>query len=189
MVTRTKTKPLGRLRRWPTQRDLAGRARSVKLVLTDCDGVLTDAGVYYSDAGEMLRRFSIRDGMGVELLRNAGIDVAIVSGEPSGNIRKRAEKLHLTHVYLGIKDKAGHLQAILDETGCAVGELAYIGDDVNDLAMIATIGESGITGAPADAVPSVRSAVHYCCRNAGGWGAFREFADWILLLRGEAGNS
>ncbi len=172
-----------------TRKELTSRARRIKLVLTDCDGVLTDAGVYYSDKGELLKRFSIRDGMGVKLLRKAGIDVAIITGEYSENVKKRGEKLQIRHMYLGFDDKAVHLPVVLQETGCTMDQLAYIGDDVNDLDCITTIRESGLTGAPADAVPSVHAAVHYHCRTKGGAGAFREFADWILLLRGEPGGS
>ncbi len=182
--------PIVRKRRLRLARqELTRRAKRIKLVLTDCDGVLTDAGVYYSDKGEMLKRFSIRDGMGVKLLRKAGIDVAIITGEYSENVKKRGEKLKITHMYLGFDDKALHLPAVLQETGCTMDQLAYIGDDVNDLDCINTIGESGLTGAPADAVPSVQAAVHYHCGTKGGAGAFREFADWILLIRGEPGGS
>jgi 3-deoxy-D-manno-octulosonate 8-phosphate phosphatase (KDO 8-P phosphatase) len=167
------------------RKELAERAKRVKLVLTDCDGVLTDAGVYYSAEGEMLKRFSIRDGMGVKLLRKAGIEVAIITGEKSENVRRRGEKLQMKHLYLGFEDKAEHLPTILKDTGCTMDQVAYIGDDVNDLDCINTIGELGLTGAPADAMPPVSAAVHYRCKKSGGDGAFREFADWILLFRGK----
>lgn len=168
-------------------REMQKRAKRVRLVLTDCDGVLTDAGVYYSAKGEMLKRFSIRDGMGVKLLRKAGIETAIITGEKSENVRRRGEKLQLKHMYLGFDDKAEHLPTVLEETGCTIDEVAYIGDDINDLDCIRTIGELGLTAAPADALPSVSAAVHYRCKKSGGAGAFREFADWILLFRGTPG--
>ena len=163
--------------------DFAARARRLRLVLTDCDGVLTDGSVYYSEAGESLRRFSVRDGMGVERLREAGIATAIVSREPSQVIARRAEKLCLPYLYLGIRDKAAHLPKILAETGLEISDLAYIGDDVNDLGILAAISEHGLTAAPADAMPEVLAISHYLCSARGGAGAFRDFAEWILHLR------
>src|SRR5678816_1871370 len=114
--------------------ELHRRATRLRLVLTDSDGVLTDTGVYYSERGEELKRFSIRDGMGVERLRNAGIQTAIITGETSESVARRAEKLKLPGLFLGIKDKAGHLAEVMARMGVAVPQVAYIGDDVNDLA-------------------------------------------------------
>jgi 3-deoxy-D-manno-octulosonate 8-phosphate phosphatase (KDO 8-P phosphatase) len=153
-------------------------------VLTDSDGVLTDTGVYYSDSGEVFKRFSIRDGMGVERLRTAGIDTGIITGENSPSVRQRAAKLKLQHLYLGIRDKRSHLDVILKETGFSLNQLAYIGDDVNDLGIIQEIRRAGLTAAPIDAMGVVRRSVHYRTAARGGNGAFREFAEWILRLRG-----
>lgn len=159
------------------------RARRVRLVLTDCDGVLTDGSVYYSEAGEVLKRFSLRDGMGVERLRGAGIATAIVTRESSPIVRRRAEKLLLPHHFEGVKDKAAHVETIARDTSTTPPEWAYIGDDVNDLGIIAAVSEQGLTAAPRDAVPEVRAAVHYWTLKPGGYGAFREFAEWLLGLR------
>jgi 3-deoxy-D-manno-octulosonate 8-phosphate phosphatase (KDO 8-P phosphatase) len=166
-----------------TAGELRSRARRIKLVLTDNDGVLTDTGVYYNEYGEVMKRFSIRDGMGVELLRNEGVETAIVTSETSPSVKRRAEKLHMRFLYLGVKDKKAHLPMVLQETALGLNEVAYIGDDVNDLSIIEEVGKSGLTAAPHDAIPSIRKAVHYCCRARGGNGAFRDFADWILSLR------
>ena len=160
----------------------ATRAAAVMLVLSDCDGVLTDGGVYYSDGGEAMKRFSIRDGMGVERLRNAGIGTAIVTGERSPSVQHRADKLGI-RAHLGVKDKAAELDRILSEHGFDTGRVAYIGDDVNDLSAMERIREFGLTGAPGDAVPEIRNRAHYVTRALGGHGAFREFAEWILALR------
>lgn len=165
--------------------ELRERARRLRLVLTDSDGVLTDGGVYYSDSGEALRRFSVRDGMGVERLREAGIATAIVTRETTGCVERRSAKLRLPYLFLGVRDKAAQLPAILAETGLEVDTLAYIGDDVNDLGIMAAIGERGLTAAPADAMPEVLAACHYRCTARGGHGAFRDFAEWILALRRE----
>jgi 3-deoxy-D-manno-octulosonate 8-phosphate phosphatase (KDO 8-P phosphatase) len=160
------------------------RAQRIRLVLTDNDGVLTDAGVYYSSAGEELKRFSLRDGMGVERLSSAGIATAIITRERSGPVARRAEKLRIPHLYLGIEDKRAHLPQVLSDAGCGLDEVAYVGDDVNDLGIILAIGERGLTAAPADAMPEVKQAVHYVAALPGGHGAFREFAEWILSRRG-----
>jgi 3-deoxy-D-manno-octulosonate 8-phosphate phosphatase (KDO 8-P phosphatase) len=159
------------------------RAEKTRLVMTDVDGVLTDAGVYYSARGEEMKRFSLRDGMGVERLRNAGIAVAFITREHSPIVARRAEKLGIEHVLLGIKDKRPAVVDLGQKIGVAPGEMAYIGDDVNDLEAIELIAAEGLTAAPHDALPAVIEAVQYRCRAAGGQGAFRDFAEWILGLR------
>ena len=162
----------------PVQPHLLEKARRIKLLLTDCDGVLTDAGVYYSAEGEQLKRFSIRDGMGVERLREIGrVETGIMTGETSGSVAKRAEKLRLPHLYLGIKDKAAKLREILEQTRLQPHEIAYIGDDVNDLGIIRQV---GLSASPADGMEEVRAVVDYTCQLPGGHGAFREFAELVL---------
>ena len=157
------------------------KAKKIRLLLTDVDGVLTDNGVYYGENGEVLKRFSIRDGMGVERLRNlCGVDTGIVTGELSPSVAKRAEKLKIVQLHLGIKDKRGRLEEILAKGGFSWDELAFIGDDVNDLEVL---GKVGLSACPADAMPAVRPVVHYRCVANGGHGAFREFAEWIISLR------
>lgn len=163
--------------------ELRKRARRIRLVLTDSDGVLTDTGVYYGESGEVLKRFSIRDGMGMERLRLEGIETAIITGELSGSVRSRAQKLALPHVYLGVKDKAARLPEILAETGLSAGQLLYVGDDVNDAGIIDLIRPSGLTAAPGDAMDVILKRVHYRTRARAGFGAFREVAEWLLALR------
>jgi 3-deoxy-D-manno-octulosonate 8-phosphate phosphatase (KDO 8-P phosphatase) len=166
-----------------SRKELRARAARIRIVLTDSDGVLTDTGVYYGEAGEAFKRFSIRDGMGVERLRSQGIETAIITGETSGSVRTRAAKLQMKFLYLGVKDKRAKLASVMEETGCTVQEMAYIGDDVNDLEIMREIRSIGITAAPGDAVPEVLSLAHYRCASRGGHGAFREFAEWLLKLR------
>ncbi len=162
---------------------LRRRAARIALVLTDSDGVLTDTGVYYGPEGEIMKRFSIRDGMGVDRLRAAGIETAILTGEQSPSVRTRAEKLRMRFLYLGITDKAGHLKVICRETGFSPEQIAFIGDDMNDLQIIRELTSVSLTGAPSDAIPAIAGEVTYHCRERGGYGAFREFAEWILALR------
>jgi 3-deoxy-D-manno-octulosonate 8-phosphate phosphatase (KDO 8-P phosphatase) len=168
--------------------ELRRRARRLRLVVTDNDGVLTDNGVYVSDSGELLKRYSFRDGMGVHRLREHGIDTCIVTAEESAIAVRRGEKLRLRHVFVGVKDKRARLPDVLAASGCELGELAYIGDDVNDLGILRAVAAQGLTGAPLDAMPQVRAAVHHVGTVAAGHGAFRDFAEWLLALRGSAGD-
>ena len=168
------------------QKELTLRAARLRLVLTDSDGVLTDTGVYYSERGEEMKRFSIRDGMGVERLRNAGVETGIVTGERSPSVLRRAEKLGLRHVLLGIKDKLAAVQALCAQEGLTLDEVGFIGDDVNDLEVLTLLTTRGLTAAPADALPSVLGVVNHVCSAPGGHGAFRDFAEWILGHRASA---
>jgi YrbI family 3-deoxy-D-manno-octulosonate 8-phosphate phosphatase len=158
-------------------------APAIRLVLTDCDGVLTDSGVYYSERGEELAQFSRRDGMGFERLRTAGLATGIVTRENSDIVRRRAEKLGVDELHVGIQDKLVAITAIALGRGLALEEVAYIGDDVPDLDVLAAV---GFGACPADADALVRARVHYICTHLGGRGAFREFADRILEARAGA---
>jgi 3-deoxy-D-manno-octulosonate 8-phosphate phosphatase (KDO 8-P phosphatase) len=158
--------------------NLVKKALLIKLLLTDCDGVLTDGGVFYGENGEVFKQFNIKDGMGVERLRNlAGIDTGIITGEVSPSVKKRAEKLKITQLHLGIKDKPSVLRHILNETKFLPEQIAYIGDDSNDLDIMALV---GFTASPADALPFVQDKVDYICKRNGGQGCFREFAELII---------
>lgn len=160
---------------------LISRLKGIKLLITDCDGVLTDNGVYYSAEGEVMKRFSIRDGMGVERLRNlVQVETAIMTGETSDSVIKRAEKLKLNYVYLGIKDKKKKLVEILLQTKLTPQEIAYIGDDTNDLEIMHMV---GVSVTPGDATPFTKEAADYICKERGGYGAFREFAELIIFAK------
>ena len=163
--------------------ELAKRAEKIKLVISDNDGVFTDNGVYYSERGEEMKRYSIRDGMGVERLRNRGIETSIMTGEVSPSLKKRAEKLGMKRLYLGVKDKLSMLETVLAETGLHRFELAYIGDDVNDVEIMEEIAREGLTASPRDATVFVEPYCHYRAQADGGYGAFRDFAEWLLALR------
>jgi YrbI family 3-deoxy-D-manno-octulosonate 8-phosphate phosphatase len=160
---------------------LRNKAEKIKVVFTDNDGVLTDTGVYYSEMGEELKRFSIRDGMGVERLRKIeGIETGIISGEISASLKKRAEKLNITVLYLGIKDKKTCLEEVLTKMNLTWEETGYIGDDYNDLELIEAC---GLTACPADAMPHVKTKVDYISSVNGGHGAFRDFAELIIMIK------
>ncbi len=160
--------------------ELARRARQIKLVVSDVDGVLTDAGVYYSARGEELKRFSMRDGMGVERLRDAGIDTAFLTREDSAIVVQRAHKLRVTHLHLAVQNKREFMARWVLQLGISLGHVAYIGDDLNDLEAMRFVGEHGLTAAPSDATPEVLREAQFRATLGGGHGAFREFADFIL---------
>ncbi len=160
--------------------ELNEKASRIKLLLTDCDGVLTDGGVYYGEGGEKLKKFNIRDGMGVERLRNyANIETGIITGELSPSLVKRAEKLKITELHLGAKNKPAVLREILTRLDLKPEEVAYIGDDTNDLEIMKMV---GFTTAPADAISFVKEAVDYVCEAKGGKGCFREVAELLISI-------
>ena len=160
---------------------LKGKADKIKFVLTDVDGVLTDTGIYYSADGEMIKRFSIRDGMGVERLRkHANIETGIITGENSGTVEARAQKLKITQLYLGITDKKSLLEEILKKNHLQPENIAFIGDDINDLEIMKLV---GLTACPGDGMIFIKEISDYVCENKGGYGAFREFAELIIALK------
>lgn len=160
---------------------LSERVKNIKLLLTDCDGVLTDGGVYYGENGEAFKRFNIKDGMAVERLRQfAGVDVGIITGEMSPSVAKRAEKLKITELHLGIKDKPRVLVEIMARLGLEAHEIAYIGDDTNDVEILKMV---GLSASPADAISFAKEVVHYDCKKNGGHGCFRELAELIIACK------
>jgi 3-deoxy-D-manno-octulosonate 8-phosphate phosphatase (KDO 8-P phosphatase) len=145
--------------------------------------VLTDGGVYYSAAGEEMKRFSIRDGMGVERLRRlAGVQVGILTGERSPALQRRAEKLGIGELHLGVQDKLIALIEIVGRLQLDLDQVAYIGDDTNDVAVLERV---GLSACPADALPAARAVSAYLCQLPGGHGAFREFAEFIIAAQEE----
>ncbi|MEA5403881.1 HAD hydrolase family protein [Arcicella sp. DC2W] len=157
------------------------KAKHIKLLITDCDGVLTDAGVYYGENGEVLKKFNIRDGMGVERLRKlVNVETAIITGEVSPSVAKRAEKLRITELHLGIKDKLAVLVQIMVNRNLTKNNIAYIGDDVNDIEIMQNV---GLTACPSDAISFTKEVADYICENKGGEGCFREFAELIIAAQ------
>lgn len=157
------------------------RARRIGLLLTDCDGVLTDGTVYYSERGEALKRFNMRDGMGVERLRAiAQVDVGIISGELSPSLQQRAAKLGIDELHLGVREKQAVVAEIVARRSLTPEQVAYIGDDVND---VAAMGLVGLAACPADATPFAKAAAHLVCQTSGGAGVLREVAELIIAAR------
>ncbi len=159
---------------------LKEKLEKIKLVLTDNDGVLTDTGVYYSEKGEEFKRFSIRDGMGVERLRkHAGIETVIITGEKSGSVKARAEKLKIKEYYLGVKHKTEILPEVLKKNNITPENIAFIGDDVNDLEIMKQV---GFAASPSDGMNFIKDISDYVCINRSGNGAFRELAELIIAF-------
>jgi YrbI family 3-deoxy-D-manno-octulosonate 8-phosphate phosphatase len=161
---------------------LTNKLSRIKLLLTDCDGVLTDGGVYYGENGEELKKFNIRDGMGVErLLNHAGVTTGIITGELSPSVIKRAEKLKITELHMGVKDKPAVFKEILNRLNLQPEEVAYIGDDTNDLAVMKL---TGLSVCPGNAISYVKEIADVVCDANGGDGCFREIAEMIISAKG-----
>ncbi len=156
--------------------------REIKLFATDVDGVLTDAGMYYSESGDEWKKFNTRDGMGIKLLQRAGLITAIVTQERTRLVARRAEKLAIPELHQGAMDKLSVIRDMAARHGLSLQQVAYIGDDVNDIEALQAV---GLSAAPADALPQVVKIVDYLCRAKGGEGAVRELTDMILLSRSE----
>lgn len=153
------------------------------MLAMDVDGVLTDAGMYYSESGDELKKFNTRDGMGIKILQAAGVVTAFITKEKTTIVERRGQKLAVPEVHQGIDDKLTDLTRLVRKYGLTLAQVAYIGDDVNDLEALRAV---GFSAAPADAMPVVLEAVQYVCAKKGGEGAVRELADLILAARGKS---
>jgi N-acylneuraminate cytidylyltransferase len=150
----------------------------VKLFITDVDGVLTDAGMYYSENGDAMKKFNTLDGMGMNLIREKGIEVGIITGENTPIVAKRAEKLKIKILHQGISDKLSVLKKIVRERGINLCEVAYIGDDINDLEILSAV---GFPACPASAVPQIKAIPGILkLSRSGGQGVVREYIEEIL---------
>jgi len=153
------------------------KLKKIKLVITDVDGVLTDGGMYYSKDGEHLKKFNTRDAMGMELILNKGIKTIMLTRENSDIVKTRAKKIKVSKLYSGILDKNKHLQKILKEYKLSTEQIAYIGDDVNDLEIMKSV---GFSCSPNDGIKQIQTISDYVCKLNGGDGVFRELADIII---------
>lgn len=175
---------------WLSARSKEGEKQSlnekcsrIKMFIMDCDGVLTDAGMYYTHEGNELKKFSTRDGMGIGFLHKHGIKTAIITGENSSIVEHRARKLEIQDVYLGIKDKKATLHEVMNKHGLQAEEIAYIGDDLNDMEVLQSV---GLALTVADATPAVKEFADYITQARGGHGAVREACEFLLHGQGTA---
>ena len=151
--------------------------KKIRLVATDCDGVLTDGGMYYSENGDELKRFNTLDGHGFALLREAGIKTAIITGENTELVKRRAAKLKVDHIISGEKDKLKALKELCDVYHISLDEAAYMGDDIFDLPAIEAC---GFGCAPNSAIDEVKEKADYVTEKSGGQGCFREVVKLIV---------
>ena len=162
--------------------DIDARASRIKLLLMDCDGVLTDGRLWLMADGDEQKTFHARDGQGISLFHRAGLKTGIISGRTSSAVERRAQELKMSYVRQEAKDKINALDEILAEAGASANECAYIGDDVADIPVMRRV---GLAAAVADAVLETKQAAHYVTELNGGHGAVREVTDLILKAQGK----
>lgn len=154
----------------------------IKLLVMDVDGTLTDGKIYIGKDGEMMKSFDVKDGYGIaQILPKLDITPVIITGRESKIVSNRACELGITDIYQGVSDKLNKVKTIADTMGITDDEIAYIGDDLNDLDCIEYC---GCTACPADAVAEIMQKVDYICCANGGSGAVREFIEYIADING-----
>jgi 3-deoxy-D-manno-octulosonate 8-phosphate phosphatase (KDO 8-P phosphatase) len=180
---------MGRMRRLRQLWSLPSRLGRVRLLVLDVDGVLTDGGLWYGPAGELTKRFNVRDGLGIKLLQQSGLEVAFLSGGSGGATEHRARQLGIRHCLVGVSDKPAALAGLQRDLGLTPEVTAFIGDDYNDLAVRPRV---ELLVATADAAPGLRRQADLVLSTRGGDGAVREMAERLLrstpLWRGVEGE-
>lgn len=160
--------------------ELKTRAKRIKYFFTDVDGTLTDGCVYYSSKGELLKKFSLRDGSGFFLLRQAGVKTGIITGEDTPIVERRAEKLKVDKLIMNAVPKVETLENFLVKEGLTYEDIAYIGDSINDIKLMSKV---GLSFAVNDADELTKENACIVCNKNGGYGAFMEAAKILLLLQ------
>ena len=152
-----------------------------KLVLTDIDGVWTDGGMYYDNLNNEFKKFNVKDGAGVIFLKQLNIPVGIITGEKTEIVQRRANKLKVDYLYMGVKNKVEIVKNLSASLNISVTDMAYIGDDINDINLLKIVGFSATTN---DAPNYMKENVDYVTKCNGGEGAFREFIEKIISNQG-----
>lgn len=155
--------------------------RTISLLVCDVDGVLTDGGLHYDEQGRVVKRFDVRDGLGIRMLQRAGIEVALLSGGRSGAIEQRAAHLNIRHCLVGVGDKLSALRQLQSDLQLTREQTAFIGDDLNDLTVRPA---AGLLVSPADGARGLRRQADWVLLRRGGDGAVRELAEILLQQRG-----
>lgn len=158
------------------------KAKNIRLLLLDVDGVLTDGTLLYSSSGEEYKAFNTQDGFGITLLHQAGIETGVITARQSDMVQRRAEELKMAHIYQGVRKKNEAFRGILKETGLKPFEVAYMGDDWLDLVLLQQV---GLAITPANGADALQEMVHYVTPRPGGHGAVRDACTLILSARGE----
>lgn len=153
--------------------------KQIKLLALDVDGVMTDCGMYYSENGDELKKFNTRDGMGIQLLRDNGIKIAIITKEKTKIVERRAKKLNVDDLFQGADNKLLALEELKNKYDLDYSEIAYVGDDVNDIPVLKKV---GISICPNDAITDVKKICEYVTKKEGGNGVIREiYEQWSML--------
>jgi YrbI family 3-deoxy-D-manno-octulosonate 8-phosphate phosphatase len=161
-------------------KELATKLSKIKLLAMDADGTLTDGGVYYSIEGLLIKKFCVYDGMGISLLNQSNIDTMVISSDESEILTRRAEKLKITYTMVGVKRKKTMLLEFLTTSNISIEEIAFIGDDINDIELLELC---GFSACPKNAMDIVKDKANYICSKNGGEGAVREICDMLLLAQ------
>jgi 3-deoxy-D-manno-octulosonate 8-phosphate phosphatase (KDO 8-P phosphatase) len=164
------------------RKNLAAKAKTIKMLLLDVDGVMTDGSITYGEECREIKSFNVRDGVSIKWLQREGIEVAILSGRKSKALAFRANELGIKRAIQFEPIKLPAFTKLLAQSGLQAGEVAYIGDDIYDLPVLR---RAGLAACPADAVAEVKKASHYVCQAKGGHGAVREVAELILKAQGK----
>jgi len=158
------------------------RAKKIRFLLLDVDGVLTDGRIVYDGTGRELKIFNVKDGQGIKLLQRAGLAVGILSGRKSSAVRRRARELGIRLLRQNVLDKGKALEAIQQQKGVKSEEICFMGDDLADLPVFTRV---GLAVAVADSAADVKAKAHYITHHSGGQGAVREVCDLILKAQGK----
>lgn len=161
--------------------DAFERAKKIRLLAFDVDGVLTDGRIYISDKGEECKAYNIRDGLGMKLLQECGIKLALISGRTSRSVEARAQDIGIALLYQGVDDKVAVLEALMQELDLRAEQCGFMGDDLVDLPAMR---RAGFSLSVADAPAFVRERAHYVTRSTGGHGAVREACEFIMQAQG-----
>lgn len=153
----------------------------IRCLVLDVDGVLTKGEITYTSSGEELKTFHAKDGMGLAIAHAMGLQTAIITGRTSPIVERRAKELKISHVQMGSHNKSAGLQVVLDTLQVEPQEVAYMGDDLNDLGVMSRV---GLAMTPQDGVPEIKDIAHYICQANGGEGAVREAVEYILKREG-----
>lgn len=157
------------------------KAKQIKLIIFDVDGVLTDGGIIYDNAGQEYKRFNVKDGQIIKYLRKFNLLTGVITGRDSQVVKNRCEELKIDFHYHGIENKVEVFKKVMEELGLSRHEVAYVGDDINDLPILVNC---GLSATPADGHQAVKSHVDFITKVEGGKGVLRELADLVLHSQG-----
>ena len=160
--------------------ELKEKIKKIKLIATDVDGVLTDGGMYYSSKGDILKKFQAIDGMAVSILKKNTIPTVIITKERNQIVKKWSSKMNIDKLFDGVKNKEEIVSKLCKSYGLSENNIAYIGDDVNDLEILK---KTGFAATPKDGNLEVKKIVDYICKNRGGEGVLREICDLIISIK------